>query len=133
MKKHYTTILFAAFFSVIVSTRGNCLVINRLSGSDLGVGLGARAVALGGAFVALADDASAMFWNPAGLTQFDKNEVMLTWDMPDELSFVGIVLKPKDDGANRWKLRFGAARLNRLIYHGEGDWGSNRFAQHLIF
>lgn len=125
-------IAFCFVLYFLHSTYAHALVINRLSGSDLGVGLGARAVALGGAFTALADDASAMFWNPAGLAQFDKNEVMLTWDMPDELSFVGIVLKPKDDGASRWKLRFGAARLNRLIYHGEGDWGSNKFAQHLI-
>jgi long-chain fatty acid transport protein len=33
-------------------------------------GLGSRAVAMGGAFVALADDFSAVFWNPAGLTNF---------------------------------------------------------------
>lgn len=30
-------------------------------------GVGARALALGGAFVAVADDASAGFWNPAGI------------------------------------------------------------------
>lgn len=30
-------------------------------------GLGARAVAMGGAFVGLADDYSAIFWNPAGI------------------------------------------------------------------
>ncbi len=33
-------------------------------------GLGGRAVAMGGAFVALADDFSAVFWNPAGLSNF---------------------------------------------------------------
>jgi len=32
-------------------------------------GIGARALAMGGAFVAVADDASAMVWNPAGLAQ----------------------------------------------------------------
>ena len=37
--------------------------------SFLKIGAGARAVALGGAFVAVADDASAGYWNPAGLTQ----------------------------------------------------------------
>lgn len=35
----------------------------------LGVGEGARAAAMGGAFVAAADDASAAYWNPAGLIQ----------------------------------------------------------------
>jgi len=33
-------------------------------------GMGSRAVAMGGAFVALADDYSAGFWNPAGLSNF---------------------------------------------------------------
>jgi long-chain fatty acid transport protein len=33
-------------------------------------GMGSRAVAMGGAFVALADDYSAVFWNPAGLSNF---------------------------------------------------------------
>lgn len=31
--------------------------------------LGARAMGMGGAYVALADDATAVYWNPAGLTQ----------------------------------------------------------------
>jgi long-chain fatty acid transport protein len=33
-------------------------------------GLGGRAVAMGGAFVALANDQSAIFWNPAGMANF---------------------------------------------------------------
>ena len=33
----------------------------------LKTGVGARALALGGAFVGLADDATALYWNPAGL------------------------------------------------------------------
>jgi len=35
-------------------------------------GLGARAVAMGGAFVGLADDFSTVYWNPAGAAQFGK-------------------------------------------------------------
>lgn len=34
--------------------------------------LGTRALTMGGAFVGLADDFSAIFWNPAGIAQFDK-------------------------------------------------------------
>jgi hypothetical protein len=37
----------------------------------LRMGVGARALALGGAFVAEASDASAGYWNPAGLTQIE--------------------------------------------------------------
>lgn len=35
--------------------------------------LGTRALSMGGAFVGLADDFSAIFWNPAGIAQFDKS------------------------------------------------------------
>ena len=39
--------------------------------------LGSRAQAMGGAFIAIADDPSAVFWNPAGITQFDGKTVGL--------------------------------------------------------
>lgn len=38
-------------------------------------GAGARAIAMGGAFVAVADDASASCWNPAGLTRLETSEL----------------------------------------------------------
>jgi long-subunit fatty acid transport protein len=38
------------------------------------VGSGARAIGMGGAFIAVADDATAASWNPAGLTQLRKSE-----------------------------------------------------------
>jgi hypothetical protein len=37
--------------------------------------LGGRAVAMGGAFVGLANDASAVYWNPAGLASVDRTEL----------------------------------------------------------
>jgi len=53
---------------------GTFLVIILLSGSLFAsgvalTGVGARATTLGGNFRAIADDWSAMYWNPAGLTQ----------------------------------------------------------------
>lgn len=41
----------------------------------LSVGQGARANGMGEAYVAVADDSSAIFWNPAGLTQMKGDEV----------------------------------------------------------
>lgn len=35
----------------------------------LSIGQGAKATAMGSAFVAIADDASALYWNPAGITK----------------------------------------------------------------
>jgi len=38
-------------------------------------GQGARAMGMGGAFIALADDATAISWNPGGLAQLDRAEI----------------------------------------------------------
>ncbi len=44
----------------------------------LKIGVGARAIALGGAFVAEANDLSALYWNPAGLAQLQGGAVDLS-------------------------------------------------------
>lgn len=46
------------------------------SANFLKMGVGARASALGGAFVAIADDATAGYWNPAGLPQISHTELI---------------------------------------------------------
>jgi hypothetical protein len=45
------------------------------SAQFLKLGLGGRAVAMGGAFVGLADDATAIYWNPAGLASVSSTEL----------------------------------------------------------
>ncbi|MCJ7645688.1 PorV/PorQ family protein [bacterium] len=51
------------------------------SGLDfLKMGVGARPLALGEAYVALADDISAIYWNPAGLVQLGQPEVGFTYN-----------------------------------------------------
>lgn len=44
-------------------------------------GFGARAAAMGGAFVGLADDFTAVYWNPAGLALMKKGTFGLTGDL----------------------------------------------------
>jgi len=41
------------------------------------VGSGARAIGMGGAFIAVADDATAASWNPAGLIQLEEPEISI--------------------------------------------------------
>ncbi|MCK7521899.1 MAG: hypothetical protein MZV64_31575 [Ignavibacteriales bacterium] len=43
----------------------------------LKIGVGARGVAMGEAYVAVANDASSLFWNPAGLAQMTENQVFV--------------------------------------------------------
>jgi len=49
----------------------------KLSLAQTGIGYGARALALGGAFIAIADDITAMSYNPAGLAQLLRPEFSL--------------------------------------------------------
>lgn len=46
----------------------------------LKIGIGARSGAMGEAFSALADDITAVYWNPAGLTQLTKPEISTTYN-----------------------------------------------------
>ena len=41
-------------------------------------GVGVRAMGMGGAFVGVADDFTAMYWNPAGLAQMQRREVQVS-------------------------------------------------------
>jgi hypothetical protein len=58
----------------------------------LKIGAGARAAGMGEAFTAVVDDATAMYWNPAGLAQAKKQEVTFThnqWLAGIKHEFVG--------------------------------------------
>ena len=63
MKKIIATAFLIAVTAVAPAAFANGLNLN---------GLGTRAVTMGGAFVGLADDFSAIYWNPAGLGFIDK-------------------------------------------------------------
>ncbi len=61
----------------------------------LQIGVGPRAQALGGAFVAAADDASSLYWNPAGLAQIPGNEAIVThaeWLVDVNFDYLGVIL-----------------------------------------
>ena len=47
------------------------------SAAFLGIDIGARAAAMGGAFVAVSNDLTAIYWNPAGLSRLQKWQVAL--------------------------------------------------------
>ena len=43
----------------------------------LNIGIGARALGMGGAYVAISNDGTSVYWNPAGLARLDKREISL--------------------------------------------------------
>jgi long-subunit fatty acid transport protein len=54
---------------------GFCQTKFKFSSSPNPVGSGARALGMGGAFIAVADDATAASWNPGGLMQLERPEI----------------------------------------------------------
>lgn len=68
----------------------------------LKIGVGARGVAMGESFVAVANDASALYWNPAGLVESKENQVLAAHtayvvDISHE--FLGVSYRLGDDDA----------------------------------
>lgn len=49
----------------------------KYAGEFLSLGVGARPLGMGGSFVAIANDATAAYWNPAGLGGLDRTEIAL--------------------------------------------------------
>ncbi len=59
----------------------------------LKIGVGGRGSALGEAFVAISNDVSSLYWNPAGLTQFEENAVYVShtnWLVDIRHQFLGV-------------------------------------------
>jgi hypothetical protein len=61
--------------------------VAKYAGEFIAIGVGGRALGMGGAFVALANDVTAGYWNPAGLSKITYTEITL---MHDE-RFAGLV------------------------------------------
>ncbi len=81
----------------------------------LKIGVGARSVGMGESFVAVANDASALFWNPAGIAEFQKNQLLLShinWLVDIKHDFVGYVHHL--DGTNSIGVSFSALYMDEM-------------------
>ncbi len=65
------------------------------AGTFLSIEVGARAKAMGGAFVARANDVSALYWNPSGIAMSTSHAVMFShseWLADVNFDFAGVIL-----------------------------------------
>lgn len=102
MKKFLLVILFlfalmqSQVFSQVTKT-------GTTAAKFLSIGIGARANAMGGAFTSIANDASALYWNPAGVASLTDFEAMFTYtslykDLNININYVAIVLPAGEMG-----------------------------------
>ncbi len=83
--KQVALVVVLAFCTL--SARAGETVFAKYAGEFLSIGVGGRALAMGGASVALANDVTAGYWNPAGLARIEYPEMIL---MHNE-QFAGLV------------------------------------------
>jgi hypothetical protein len=85
MIKHLKIIFAIVLVGMLLSAQaGFSQLLPNLGGQRVGISayqflkinVGARGAALGESFIALANDASSLYWNPAGMTQFSQTEFM---------------------------------------------------------
>lgn len=76
-------LIFAVCLGLILGSflPERALAVGETGAVELKIPLGARAIAMGQAFVAVADDANSIYWNPAGLRQLGGIHITLQHDV----------------------------------------------------
>ena len=72
-----TVILAAALLHPVVAQQ--VTKTGTTAAKFLNVGIGSRANAMGGAFSSIANDATAMYWNPAGVANINEFQTIFTY------------------------------------------------------
>lgn len=80
--KSLLPILFVSLVAPAVFGQG----LSNIPASHVDIGFGARPMAMGGAFVGLADDEHSVYWNPAGLA--DTKHYVTSFSHADQMEFV---------------------------------------------
>jgi long-subunit fatty acid transport protein len=106
LKKYKYIILFLIICTEAVMSQLIPQLGNQRAGTSslqfLKIGVGGRATGMGETFIAVADDISALYWNPAGLMQFEGNGVHFThseWLVDLNHEFFGGVYKLGNNNA----------------------------------
>jgi opacity protein-like surface antigen len=86
-------------FLISVAISIPCLAVTKVgttAAQFLKIGVGARAIAMGGAFVAVANDVTGLYWNPAGIARMPRSEAILLhteWLADVNFDYAGIAIK----------------------------------------
>ena len=126
-------LVLLVFPAAMISQADADVDFSRIYGSDVGMGIGARAAGMGGAFVSLADDPSAMFWNPAGLATANGLQLFISGETPADFSAAALVWSPGFAFAQAVNLAVGVGHVRRLVFTGDSgaeNWSG--YPSHLL-
>jgi opacity protein-like surface antigen len=107
--------------------------VGSTSAPFLNIGIGPRAISMGGAFIATASDVSSLYWNPAGASRSDINEAMFShsrWFADITYNWAGAMVKLGDAGTvglNLTYLDYGDMEITTL---SEQDGTGQLFSAH---
>ncbi|MCK5075379.1 MAG: PorV/PorQ family protein, partial [Calditrichia bacterium] len=90
-------VLFVLFYTLLFTNAGfsDFSKVGTAVAPFLKIGVGARAMGMGETFVAVANDASTLYWNPAGMTNLEKTSLIAShsmWFADIYHDYVGIVI-----------------------------------------
>lgn len=102
----------------------------------LGIGAGPRAISMGGAFVAVASDPSALYWNPAGISRDGRTQAFMehtNYLLGTSYNFFGAVVAIDEDnaiGLSVTNLAYGTSNVTTVDQpDGTGEtWDANDWA-----
>ena len=97
MKKCLRIIIVSAMVPIVgyAQGAGNVSKTGTTAASFLEISVGAPAIGVGGAFVSLANDPTALYWNPAGIATITSTDAILAhtdWIADTKFDFAGLVL-----------------------------------------
>jgi hypothetical protein len=96
MKK--ITIIFVIAFAMLSAQSK----VGTSSAQFLGIGVGPKAIAMGGAFTSIADDASTLYWNPGAISRLENSQAMFSnanWLVGTNVNLLAGVMKLNQSNA----------------------------------
>ena len=102
----------------------------------LGISVGPRATAMGGAFTAVANDATALYYNPGAISRFGKSEFIFSqtdWLVNTHFNWIGMIYNMGEIGTLGFSLTnldYGEEEVTTVLEpEGTGEtWGATDFA-----
>jgi hypothetical protein len=126
--KSYPKLKYFIFSGLLLNTLTVVAQFRKYSNEFLNIGVGARAMAMGGAQISSTGDGTSSYWNPAGLTKLKESPV-LTLQHAEYFAGIGkydfgSIVKPLTDGKRTVGLsvlRFAVDDIPNTLYLVEPD------------